>query len=116
MAAQRFSLETIEDFLAQKRNAMVGISREPRSFSVMLFDELFSLRLRHRSGKSHPPPMYKAGTASLACKTSDLLSMLLFLMTSPAVTDTVVCDCAAAGILRVWMYRATDSGFLSEDP
>ena len=40
MARQIPSLDVIEDFLAQKRIAMVGLSREPRSFSMMLFDEL----------------------------------------------------------------------------
>ena len=40
MTAQGGSLEIINDFLAQKRIAMVGISREPRNFSVSLFQEL----------------------------------------------------------------------------
>ena len=38
--ARDVSLEIIDDFLSQKRIAMVGISREPRSFSVSLFEEL----------------------------------------------------------------------------
>ena len=37
MTAQSSSLETIEDFLAEKRIAMVGISRDPANFSVKLF-------------------------------------------------------------------------------
>lgn len=40
MTAQSSSLETIEDFLAEKRIAMVGISRDPANFSVKLFEEL----------------------------------------------------------------------------
>ena len=40
MTDQGVSLEIINDFLAQKRIAMVGISREPRNFSVSLFQEL----------------------------------------------------------------------------
>ena len=40
MAAQSASLTTIEDFLAQKRIAIVGISREPRSDSVVMSKEL----------------------------------------------------------------------------
>ena len=40
MTSQSVSLETIDDFLAQRRIAMVGISREPKNFSVMLFEEL----------------------------------------------------------------------------
>ena len=40
MATESGSLETIEDFLAQKRIAMAGISRDPANFSVKLFEEL----------------------------------------------------------------------------
>ena len=32
------SLDVIQDFLAQPRIAMVGVSRDPRHFSRMLFD------------------------------------------------------------------------------
>jgi predicted CoA-binding protein len=34
------SFETIEAFLAQKRIAMIGISRNPKDFSASLFSEL----------------------------------------------------------------------------
>jgi uncharacterized protein len=34
------SLEAIQNFLAEKRIAMIGVSRDPKSFSVSLFDEL----------------------------------------------------------------------------
>ena len=40
MSTQKVSLETIEDFLAQKRIAMVGVSRDAKDFSVTLFNEL----------------------------------------------------------------------------
>jgi hypothetical protein len=100
LAAQSFSLETIEDFLAQKRNAMVGISRKPRSLSVLLADELFPPHLRHRSGKSRTPNVQgRHGFARLQNIQPPVDPALL--MSSPAVTDTVVCDCSAAGIHRV---------------
>ena len=35
------------------------------------------------------------------------------LMTSPEATETVVNDCAEAGIRRVWMYRAAGQGSVS---
>ena len=34
------SLETIEDFLSQKRIAMIGVSRNPKDFSAALFEGL----------------------------------------------------------------------------
>ncbi|MGA2373412.1 MAG: hypothetical protein ACLP3R_02640 [Candidatus Korobacteraceae bacterium] len=36
MANERAPLETIDDFLTQKRIAMAGISRAPANFSVQL--------------------------------------------------------------------------------
>jgi predicted CoA-binding protein len=33
-------LEIIEDFLAQKRISMIGVSRNPKDFSAALFEEL----------------------------------------------------------------------------
>jgi predicted CoA-binding protein len=35
-------------------------------------------------------------------------------MTTPDVTETVVMDCAEAGIQRVWMYRGVGKGSVSE--
>jgi uncharacterized protein len=35
------------------------------------------------------------------------------LMTSPAVTEEVVNDCAACGIKRVWMHRGVGQGSVS---
>ena len=40
MADESASLEIIEDFLAQKRIAIAGISRDSASDSVKLFEEL----------------------------------------------------------------------------
>jgi uncharacterized protein len=112
MSTQNPSLETIEDFLAQKRIAMVGISRERRSFSVMLFEELC------RRGydvipvnPSIPNVLGRRCYASLQDIQPPVEAALL--MTSPAVTDTVVSDCAKAGIRLVWMYRAAGSGAVS---
>jgi len=40
MPTQTASLEVIEDFLAQKRIAIVGASRDSKDFSILLFKEL----------------------------------------------------------------------------
>src|ERR1041385_1487641 len=98
-------IENIRDFLAQPRFAIVGVSRQPKDFSRTLFreflrrgyeavpvnpemDEIDGRRCFHSLSEIHPP----------------IDSALL--MTSPAVTDAVVPNCPAAGIKRVWMYRA----------
>jgi hypothetical protein len=43
MATQRVSLEIIEDFLAQNRIAIAGISRDPANFSVCFAKVIASL-------------------------------------------------------------------------
>ena len=112
MSAQVVSLQSIETFLAQKRIAMVGISRDPRDFSVSLFDELC------RRGYDVIP--VNPGATSVrdrACfaRVQDIQPPVraALLMTSPEVTESVVADCAAAGIKHIWMYRATGKGSVS---
>jgi len=105
MAVYGASLETIEHFLAQKRIAMVGISRGPRDFSVSLFQELC-----RRGYDMVPvnPNMSEALGRRCFARVQDIQPPVdaALLMTSSAVTDAVVHDCAEAGIRRVWMYRA----------
>ncbi len=112
MPTQILSLETIEDFLAQKRIAMVGISREPRSFSVALFEEL--CRRGYEMIPVNPNIPNVLGQRCFA-RLQDIQPPVeaALLMTSPAITDTVVTDCAEAGIRRVWMYRAAGIGAVS---
>jgi uncharacterized protein len=112
MTRQNVSLETIEDFLAQKRIAMVGISRQPKTFSVMLF-EAFS----HRGYDIVPVNPHAPEVAGQRCfaRVQDIQPPVdaALLMTSPEVTDAVVRDCAEAGIRRIWMYRAGGQGAVS---
>jgi predicted CoA-binding protein len=73
VANERVSLETIDDFLTQKRIAMAGISPDPANFSVQLFQELC------RRGYDVVPvnlntPECRDQVASLACRTFSLQS------------------------------------------
>ena len=112
MTAQAISLETIEAFLAQKRIAMVGISREPKSISVALFKELC------RRGYDIVPVNPKAPSVNghrcfARVQDIDPPVTAALLMTSPHITESVVADCFAAGIKQVWMYRAGGNGAVS---
>lgn len=114
MSAQSASLETIEDFLAQKRIAMAGISRDPASFSVTLFKEL--CRRGYEVVPVNPNAADVQGQRCFA-RVQDIQPPVeaVLLMTSPEATETVVNDCAEAGIRQVWMYRATGKGAVSEN-
>jgi uncharacterized protein len=112
MAVQSLSLETVEDFLAQKRIAMVGISRDPANFSVKLFEEL--CRRGYDVVPVNPNTASVQGRRCFA-RVQDIQPPVeaVLLMTSPEATETVVNDCAEAGIRRVWMYRAGGKGSVS---
>jgi uncharacterized protein len=107
------SLELIEAFLATRRIAMVGISRNPADFSAKLFEEFCRqgydmVPVNPGAGEIHARPCF----ARLQDVQPPVEAALL--MTSPEVTETVVHDCAAAGINQVWMYRAGGKGAVNE--
>lgn len=111
MRLQNVSIENINDFLAQNRIAMVGISREPASLSVKLFEELC------RRGYDVVPvnPNTPEVLGRCFARVQEIPSAVdaALLMTSLIVTEAVVRDCAEAGIRRVWMYGAGGEGAVS---
>jgi hypothetical protein len=99
MAGQTFSLETIERFLAEKRIAMVGVSREPKHFSVVLFEEL--------CGRGYDVVPVNPKTSNIkgqhcVARVQDIQPAVkaALLMTSPEVTEVVIEDCYAAGVKK----------------
>jgi uncharacterized protein len=106
------SLDIITDFLAHKRMAMVGISRDPANLSVKLFQELIG-----RGYEVAPvnPNLGEVGGRRCFGRVQDIEPPVeaVLLMTSPEVTETVVRDCADAGVRTIWMYRATGKGAVS---
>ena len=114
MPVQHAPLETINDFLAQKRIAMVGISRETPSFSGSLFTEF--CRRGYDVVPVNPNMQVVMGHKCFAC-VQDIEPPVdaALLMTSPAVTEEVVKDCAEAGIKRVWMHSGGGQGAVSEN-
>lgn len=110
--AQRTSLDTIEGFLAKKRIAMVGVSREEKDFSVMLFKEL--CRRGYDVVPVNPGASEILGRQCFA-RVQDIQPSVeaALLMTSPAVSETVVRDCAVAGVRLLWMYGAGVQGAAS---
>lgn len=106
------SMQLIQDFLGQRRLAVVGVSRQPRDFSLALFREL-----RKRGYDAVPVNQEAEGIDKQPCfaRVQSVNPPVdgALLMTSPQVTEKVVRDCAEAGIKRVWMYRAGGTGAVS---
>ncbi len=104
----------VEEFLALKRIAIVGVSRNAVDFNRMLFREF------RKRGYDAVPVNPNAGEIDgLRCYahvqeiTPPVEGALL--MTEPRVTESVVRDCSEAGIRRVWMYQAVGEGAVSQD-
>jgi len=107
------SLEVVEEFLAHKRMAMAGVSRDPKNFSAHLFQELY------RHGYDVVPVNPRANEIygrKCFARMQDIQPPVeaALLMTSPETTETVVHDCAEAGINLVWMHRAGGTGAVSD--
>jgi predicted CoA-binding protein len=108
------TLKTIDEFLGAKRLAVIGVSRNPRDFTRTLFREL---RTRgYDLVPVHPEAAEIEGVPAVA-RVNDASPAVeaALLLTKPAVTDEIVHECHAAGIERIWMYRATGAGAVSGD-
>jgi predicted CoA-binding protein len=103
----------IEDFLAQKRFAFAGVSRSARDFSREIFREF-------RNKGYDPVPVHPLAAeiegSQCFARVRDIQPPIdtVLLMTSQAVTASVVQDCIAAGIKRVWFYRGAATRALND--
>jgi predicted CoA-binding protein len=104
----------IDDFLALRRFAMVGVSRDPKDFSRGLFRDLCA-----RGYDVVPVNLFAdevEGHETFQCLQAIRPAVEgALLMTAPHTTEIVVRDCAEAGIRRVWMYRAGGQGAVSPE-
>jgi len=103
----------IDEFLAERRFAIIGVSRNPKDFSRILFREF--LKRGYDVVPANPGCVEIEGRAcarSIAAIEPPPESVLL--MTPPSVTETLVSECAAAGVKRIWMYRAAGAGAVSQ--
>ncbi len=106
------SMALVEDFLEQKRLALVGVSRKPEDFSRKLFCEL---RNRGYDVVAVNPFADEIDGQPCFAYLKDVHPPVdgALLMTSPEASERVVQECVAAGIRRVWMYRAGGAGAVS---
>jgi predicted CoA-binding protein len=104
----------IDDFLAQRRIAMVGVSRDPKDFSRQLFREMC-----RRGYDMVPVNLFAEELEGREC--FQCLQVVrpkvdgVLLMTPFWDTERMVHDCAELGIPRVWMYRAQGRGAVNPE-
>ena len=112
MAHEKASLNAVQDFLAQKRIAMVGISRRKTDFSVSLFEEF---RKRGYDMVAVNPAMQETAGVRCFARMQDVQPPVdaAIVMTSPSISEQVVHDCVEAGIPRVWLYGTGTQGAIN---
>ena len=113
MEATNVSLNTIEDFLSYKRVAIVGISRTPREIGIPLFEYFTRCGFEVLLVNPNTPEILGQQCFAHVQDIQPAPDWAL-LLTSSKVTDSVVRDCAEAGIKRVWMYRGGGRGAVSD--
>lgn len=100
----------IDAFVAEKTLAVVGVSRDPQSFSGRAFQELkgkgYTLYPVNPNAETIAGERCYPSVKALPGKVGGAL-----LFTKPGVTETVVREAAEAGIRRIWIQQgAQDEG------
>lgn len=108
------SRAVIDEFLGQKRIAVVGVSRNPKEFTNGLF------RMMKEKGYDVVPVNRSAAEVegvpcypSVQAVPGPVDGVLV--MVAPAQSAAVVDDARAAGVKRVWLYRAGHAGTVSAE-
>jgi len=107
-------LDDIHEFLAQRRIALVGLSRDPKDFSRLLFREM------SQRGYDMVPVNPAAGELEgrrcfSRVQDVDPPPQGALIMTAPRETERVVRDCAQAGVQLIWMHRGGGQGAVSKE-
>ena len=105
--------EQVEDFLAQKRIAVAGVSRDRNQPANAIFRKLRDSG--HEVFATNPKTQKAEGAACYP----DLASIpggvdAVMIATPPAAGEKIVRQCSELGISRVWMHRSFGAGSVSE--
>jgi len=97
-------MELGQEFLAQKRFAVAGVSRTPQSTANTIYR-----KLRDEGYEVYPVNPHAEEVEGDRCYASvtaipGRLDGAL-LVTRPESSEQLVRDCAAAGVLRIWMHE-----------
>ena len=108
------TMADVREFLNQRRIAFVGVSRDPKNFSRMLFREMCNkgydmVPVNPAASELESKPCFR--------RVQDIDPPVegALIMTPARDTEGVVRDCAEAGIRRVWMYRGGGQGAVTKE-
>ena len=96
--------ELIDDFMAQKRLTIIGVSRNEKDFSRALFREF--LQRGYDAIPVNPNATVVEGRRCFA-RVGDITPGIgsVLLMTPPAESAPLLREAIEAGVTRVWIYR-----------
>ncbi len=105
--------EAVNDFLAQKRIAVAGVSRSPNEAANAIYRKLRASD--YQVFAVNPNATEAEGDRCYP----DLKSIpggvdAVLVATTPTVADAVVQECADQGVTRVWMHRSFGGGSVSD--
>jgi predicted CoA-binding protein len=108
------SLEDARAFLAAKRIAVVGVSRNPKHFSRAVFAALAGAGLD--VVPVNPGPAELEGRRAFA-SVQDVAppATAALVLVPPERSAGVVRDCLAAGVRRLWFHRGAGGGSASPE-
>jgi predicted CoA-binding protein len=103
------TMRQIDEFLALKRVAVVGVSRNEKEISHALWQEL---RQRRYDAIPVNPSATEIDGKPCFATVRDIAPPVeaALIMTTPAVAEQVLEDCAASGIRHVWLYGGLGGG------
>jgi uncharacterized protein len=103
------ALDPARAFLAAKRIAVVGVSRDQKDFSRAVFREL--LRRGHDVVPVNPALAEVEGRRAWAA-VSEIEPPVdaALILTPPSATEAVVRDAIRAGVRHVWLHRGAGAG------
>lgn len=99
----------VDDFLAQKRIAVTGVSRTKDTAANLIYRKLRGagcevFAVNPNAEQVEGETCYPSVTAIPGGVDA------VMIVNRPALTEQIVRDCAAAGVPRVWMHRSFDAG------
>jgi uncharacterized protein len=108
------NLATIQVFLACPRLALVGVSRDPKDFSRVLFRDLAErgydvVPINPLATEIEKRPCYPSVQGLMHPVDAALL------LTAPAQSLAAVRDCLDAGVRRIWFHRGMGPGAASPE-
>jgi predicted CoA-binding protein len=103
------TLSSISAFLAERRIALVGVSRTSQEFSRTLLREF--LKRGYDVVPVNPAVTEIEGRKCFAnLRDIDPPVRAALILTGPKVTESVVHDCLAQGVSHIWLHRAGGPG------